>query len=143
MAPTTSRRFQARYAEFDAIRDYLAAASEGVVPAVRQRLVLMVEELFCNSIEHGYGGESDQPVWVELACGPDSCRITYEDCAPAHDPFSPKAAPMLEAEPESRPVGGLGVFLLMALATAHRYERRGGRNVVEVVVPCAGECKEG
>jgi serine/threonine-protein kinase RsbW len=129
------RRFCARRSEFGAMRDFIESACGNLPHADRQRLVLIVEELLCNSVEHGYGGDSDQPVWLALAPTAAGCRLVYQDAAPAHDPFSAARDPLLEADVDSRPVGGLGVFLIGKLCSSKRYERRGEHNIIELFVP--------
>ncbi|MEO8441784.1 MAG: ATP-binding protein [Betaproteobacteria bacterium] len=127
--------FSARRAEFCAVRNFVESACAGLPHADRQRLVLIVEELFANSIEHGYQGDSDSPAWVTLAPTADGCQLVYEDTAPAHDPFASSPELKLEKSAPHRPVGGLGVFLIGQLCTLKRHERRGEHNVIELFVP--------
>jgi serine/threonine-protein kinase RsbW len=129
------RPFCARRAEFDAVRNFVESACRSLPHADRQRLVLIVEELFSNSIEHGYGGDSDRPVWLTLTPAAEGCGLVYEDAAPAHDPFAGVPDPALEKSAESRPVGGLGVFLIGQYCSLKRHERRGEHNVIELFVP--------
>jgi serine/threonine-protein kinase RsbW len=126
----STRAFHARYSEFANVRNHVGAALPGVALADQQRVVLILEELFCNTVEHGYGGESDQPVWVTLALQAGGCRIRYEDSGPEHDPFLQRNDPQVEAGVGDRPVGGLGIYLLTELASAHGYQRRDGHNVI-------------
>jgi anti-sigma regulatory factor (Ser/Thr protein kinase) len=98
----------------------------------QQRIVLLVEELFANSVTHGYGGDSDQPVWLTLRMGKDECHVVYEDRAPPHDPFAKDTSALIDAPVEDRRVGGLGIVFLAELSSSHTYERRGNRNVIEL-----------
>lgn len=129
------RRFCARRSDFGAVRNFIESSCRNFPHDDRQRLILIVEELFCNSVDHGYGGDSDQPVWLALAPTAEGCALVYQDAAPAHDPFAVANDPMLEAAVENRPVGGLGVFLIGGYCSSQRYERRGERNVIELFVP--------
>jgi anti-sigma regulatory factor (Ser/Thr protein kinase) len=129
-----TRRFTARQAEFEAIRAFIESACAGIEEDERQRAVLLVEELFANSVFHGYGGDSDQSVWLTLDVEADGCRIIYEDCAPAYDPFSVEEPDLDARRPEDRPIGGLGIVFLNELSTARSYARRGDRNVIEMQV---------
>lgn len=132
-----TRRFSARNSEFAAVRAFVDSVLGSKDATVRHRVVLLAEELFCNTVNHSYGGESDAPIWLTLSFDGDYCYLMYEDCGPAHDPFDSSRDPMLDAGIEDRPVGGLGIFLLTELAAHHRYDRRGNRNVVELKVACA------
>lgn len=126
--------FKAKQAEFDAIREFIEAACSGMKSNERQRVVLLVEELFTNSIWHGYGGDSEEPVWLTLLVDGEDCRVIYEDRAPAHDPFSIPDKGASHAPAEDRPVGGLGILLLTELSSSRQYERRGDLNVIELQV---------
>lgn len=132
-----TRCFKARYAEFDAIRAYIDEACPALKPDSRGRIVLVVEELFANSVNHGYGGDSDEPVWITLQFDDGNCLLVYEDRARAHDPFSIPDKGVSQAPAEERPVGGLGILLLLELSSSQRYERREGRNVIELKMPCS------
>ncbi len=132
-----ARRFSGRQAEFDSIAAFIDSQCSSLAQDERLRIILLVEELFANSVNHGYGGDSDKPVWVSVHVGNDTCRVIYEDCGPAYDPFAAVDASTTEAELEERRVGGLGIVLLMELSSGRTYERRGDRNVVQLDVPRA------
>ena len=134
MSHPARRRFTARQAEFEAIRTFIETACERIEEDERQRAVLLVEELFANSVFHGYGGDSDQPVWLTVHVDDDGCRLIYEDSAPAYNPFLADEPNLDDAIPEDRPIGGLGIVFLIELSSDRSYERRGDRNVIELHV---------
>ena len=129
------RRFSARLSEFDSIAAFIESACATLQEDARLRIVLLVEELFMNSINHGYGGDSDQPVWLSIGVGQDDCHLVYEDCAPAYDPFASVDWSNTQAELDQRRIGGLGIVLLVEFSSKHDYQRRGDRNVIELQVP--------
>jgi serine/threonine-protein kinase RsbW len=88
---------------------------------LRMRLVL--EELFTNTVSHGHGGDSDQPIDVVLDVTPGLVRVTYEDTAPAFDPCTPLPLPE-----EEFTIGHLGLVLVRSIARELAYERIEGRN---------------
>ena len=102
------------------------------------RLTLVVEELFTNSITHGYGVECDAPIEVALAAAADEIALLYEDAAPPYDPLSRYAAApdKLLATVESRPAGGFGIHLVRELVASARYAREAGRNRLWVRMVC-------
>ena len=105
------------------------------------RLTVIVEELFTNTVEHGYGGESDAPIGIALSFVVDEVEVLYEDGAPRYDPLvhlSPTGSD-LEAAIESRPVGGLGVELVRQLTASARYVHEDGRNRLWLRLRCARE----
>jgi anti-sigma regulatory factor (Ser/Thr protein kinase) len=132
--PPETRRFCARRSEFGAVRNFIDSACANLPHADRQRLVLIIEELFCNSIEHGYGGDSERPVWLALAPTAGGCALIYEDAARAHNPFAGAQDPPPDANAEDLSVGGLGVLLVGQFCTSKRYERRNEHNVIELFV---------
>jgi sigma-B regulation protein RsbU (phosphoserine phosphatase) len=137
MPDAFARSFQARLAEFPLVRDFVRDACAGLSDAEQQRLVLILEELFCNSVEHGYGGDSESRVWITITLERAGCRIQYADQAREHNPFDAdvQGDPLVDAGVEDRPVGGLGLFLVAQLSSSRRYERVGDRNVIEVELP--------
>jgi len=98
------------------------------------RLQLIVEELFTNTVEHGYGRECDQP--IELAFSIDDARITliYEDAAHAYNPLAtlPLLQAQLAAPVEERPAGRLGVVLVAGIADDVSYTFEDGRNRLQI-----------
>ena len=139
MSNPVTRRFTARQAEFEAIRAFIESACACIDDDERQRAVLLVEELFANSVYHGYGGDCDQPVWLTVDVQAHRCHLVYEDCAPEYNPFLADEPDLDATAPEDRPVGGLGIVFLNELSTERSYARRGNRNVIAMSVRRSGE----
>ncbi len=140
MAPMSERRHRRT---FPARRDVLpqvdaflgeVCADAGLGRDVCLRLTLLVEELFTNTVVHGHGADSEEPVLLDCDVAPGRIGLTYEDNGPAHDPFAQMVAPDVAAGVEDRPVGGLGVLLVKALARQVEYRRVGDRNRISLVV---------
>jgi anti-sigma regulatory factor (Ser/Thr protein kinase) len=96
------------------------------------KVLLIVEELFTNTVTHGYRGESESPVWVGFEASDVGFTLRYEDAAPPHDPFGefrPMDTAVLVAQ---QPVGGLGLKLIRNLATDASYSREGERNCIRL-----------
>lgn len=133
MPTAPARRFAARMSTLPAVLAYarhcLAHTEFAHEPAGRIELVL--EELFTNTVMHGYGGESDRPVWLGIEIAPALLSITYSDEAPPYDPLQHDTD--LEHEKESRAPGGLGILLARQLADRMDYRYAGGRNVLTLV----------
>src|SRR5436190_20229776 len=123
--PALSRTamFQARMAGLAALRAFLEAfcAEAGVAQDHCLRLHLVLEELFTNTVRHGHRGDSDWPVWVTLSVAGANVNLTYEDAAPAFNPYgTPPDAPP-DTTVKMRKIGGLGVLLTRKLATSREY----------------------
>jgi anti-sigma regulatory factor (Ser/Thr protein kinase) len=99
------------------------------------RLTLLVEELFTNTVEHGHGTDTEAPVSLAFAIHPGSIALTYEDTARPYDPFARVRVPDDTLGIEDRPVGGLGVALVAAIAERVEYEHVDGKNRISLVIP--------
>ncbi len=110
-------------------------ATNGVPRKACLRLTLLVEELFTNTVEHGHGTDTEAPVSLAFAIQPGSVALTYEDTARPYDPFAGVRVPDDSLGVEERPVGGLGVALVAAIAERVQYARVGGKNRISLVIP--------
>ena len=138
--PAGERRvFEARFGVLPATAAFVAGFCERHAIARNDalRLTLIVEELFTNSIAHGYGGDSDAPIVLALSAGASAVTLVFEDAAPPFDPLSRPAVPPAElaASIELRPVGGLGIHLVQQLVASAHYAREDGRNRLRFEVP--------
>jgi anti-sigma regulatory factor (Ser/Thr protein kinase) len=130
--PGEQRIFPARLAALDDAAAFAHAFCErhAVDPRATMRLVLIIEELFTNTVHHGYGGDTDQPIRVAVSIGQGTVALLYEDAAPRYDPLArlEQAPDVLAAPVEARPVGGLGVLLVGELAESARYAYEDAHN---------------
>jgi serine/threonine-protein kinase RsbW len=102
------------------------------------RITLIVEELFTNTVEHGFMGDSDTLIGIGLVRVGDHVEIRFEDRAPPHDPTERlRSLPTsLDAPLEERPIGGLGMHLVGQLSASARYAYEEGVNRLWLVVDC-------
>lgn len=112
----------------------------GLPPRVRRRVELVFEELFSNTVTHGYkvppgtdSGSDDetQMVWIELRATPGQVQMIYQDAAPAFDPLLVDLPPLTGGADE-RALGGLGLIMVAKVPQKSRYEYRNGRNVLHL-----------
>src|SRR4051812_33744964 len=129
MKNARSAMFPARLGELRHLAAFLEefCGSRGIERARCLRLNLVLEELFVNSIQHGYRGDSDAPIWITLDAEPQAVQITYEDTAPPFNPFA-----RLPATDVQHKVGGLGVLLTRELGAGREYAYLYGRNRVRL-----------
>ena len=109
-----------------------ACAGAGIGREDCLKVLLIVEELFTNTVTHGYRGESESPVWMSFEPRKEGFVLLYEDAAPPHNPFGefrPTETSVLLAQ---QPVGGLGLKLIRSLATDASYNREGERNCIRL-----------
>jgi anti-sigma regulatory factor (Ser/Thr protein kinase) len=118
--------FLARLAELKRVGSFLEGfCAEVRLPRERcLRLNLVLEELFINSVSHGYRGDCDAPIWVTVDAQPQAVQLTYEDTAPPFNPFAYRV--------QMGKIGGLGVLLTRELAAARDYAYLFGRNRIRL-----------
>lgn len=97
-------------------------AEEGVASSLRNGVDLCVEELFVNMVT--YNTETEEDILLELEATDRGVRVTLTDHGV--DRFDPRSGPAvdIEAPLEERDPGGLGLYLVMKMASAIHYEYR-------------------
>jgi serine/threonine-protein kinase RsbW/sigma-B regulation protein RsbU (phosphoserine phosphatase) len=130
-------------ARMTALGDFLgfveaACARAGVSHDATLRMVLIVEELLTNTVEHGHGRDVDEPVRLALHRDGMHAVLEYEDTAPAFDPLAAarQADAQLDERVSARLPGGVGLSLIAHMAQEARYERRDGRNCLCLRLSC-------
>lgn len=125
-----NRVFPARLPAFEQVKSLIdefgAAADLGRED--RHKLTLIVEELFTNTVNHGYRGDSDAPVFITFEEDKGDVQLIYEDSAPQFDPFAAGRSADIEATITGRRVGGLGIFITVGLSEQAEYSYVEGRN---------------
>jgi anti-sigma regulatory factor (Ser/Thr protein kinase) len=84
-------------------------ANLGLSVSVSDPLELAVDELFCNIIVHGYGGQPGM-IEIEIEQVEDALRVHLRDQAPQFDPTR-LPNPDITLPFDQRPAGGMGVYL--------------------------------
>ena len=104
------------------------------------RLVLITEELFTNTVVHGDSAGADAPVQITLHIEDAEILLDYSDESAPFDPLArlDDALAPLGADPAARGPGGLGVPLVVQLASRIRYARVNGRNCLHIALARAG-----
>ena len=95
-------------------------------------LDLCIVELVSNIVDHSYAGGPGK-IRLDLDFGATSATLTIVDSGPAFDPLSVPAPAPTSLDDAS--VGGYGIQMVRSVADEFRYERRGGENVLTVVIP--------
>lgn len=130
-AHSTDISVSARLSELTRLTRLLADEAQrlGVAKADSQRLQLIAEELFVNTLQHGFQGDNDSIVSLALSTTPEGIRLRYTDSAPPHDPT---VLPAKTASAET--AGGLGITLIRGMSRTFHYWRQDGRNICEVLL---------
>ena len=122
----------AEAAAMSRVLDFVAAfAAEHQLPHEEvARVSIVLEELLTNTVKYGYPA-SDSRGRVEISLEFVETRLTIKfiDDAREFDPFA-AAMPEIGDDTDARPVGGLGLLVVRALADERRYQRDAGRNII-------------
>lgn len=102
-----------------------------VPPKAIQALMLAVEEMASNVVNHAYGRDARQTFRLTLQHHGDRIIVELRDHGPAFDPLQ-AAAPDLETDPDERESGGLGIHLVRHYIEDLHYARVGGENVLRM-----------
>lgn len=117
----------------------LAAEVEGFAKAWRLAendlfsLNLALDELLTNTISYGYETGEVREISVTLTLRGHTLTAVLEDDAKPFNPLEEVRAPVLEADLEQRPIGGLGVYFVRTFMDLVNYARVEGRNRVELI----------
>jgi anti-sigma regulatory factor (Ser/Thr protein kinase) len=116
---------------FAAIDEALTGA--GIDRALADDVQLVTEEVVCNAIDHGATPGAQHEVIVDITVDDDRIVLHFRDDGQPFDPLS-QPEPDLDADIDSRPLGGLGVHLIRTLADEITYGRDDRHNVLHVVL---------
>ncbi len=122
---STPKRFPARMAALDDVLTHVATICRqaGLVGDGKIKATLIIEELFINTVRHGYRQDGEQPVWISAHGDHHSLHLIYQDEAP---PFNPLNLPIDQPPAD---LGGWGIKLIANLAN-NRYHYENGRNTL-------------
>ncbi|HET7715714.1 MAG TPA: ATP-binding protein [Bauldia sp.] len=90
---------------------------------------LALDEAITNTIEYAWPDGGEHEIALSLALGDDEIVAELSDDGIAFDPLK-VPPPDLDADLESRPIGGLGVHFVKTLMDDVAYRRENGRNVL-------------
>lgn len=130
MAETVELMVPARLEEIPGVLDLIAGTAGALLGAgALLELQLAVDEAITNIVLHGYRGREGS---ITVSCRVEDDRVTVELCDTA-PPFDPILAPppILDGDAASRPVGGLGIYLMKQMAVTG-YRREGERNILKL-----------
>jgi serine/threonine-protein kinase RsbW len=127
-------RVPAEVGQLAAVRQFVEASCHlSLLPAeIVDPLVLAVDELVVNIIEHGYRGRPGE-IEVEVECTREAVIVRLRDQAPLFDPTC-LPIPDITLPLEQRPSGGMGVYLarLAVDSLTHQVTQQGGNQLTLV-----------
>lgn len=97
-----------------------------------QSVLLALEELLVNIVTHGYHDEQSHTIAVMLELHDSHLSIEITDDGMAFDPRT-VPAPNFSMSIDERPIGGLGVWLILQMMDEIDYRREGHMNKLRLV----------
>lgn len=134
MSAKASLKIETRHEELDRVSAAVEelAEREGWPPEMAYRVTLVIEELVVNIINHGHdSGVHD--IEISMASEPDALTVDIIDDGRPFDPLSDAPEPDLDSLLEDRPVGGLGIHLVLTMMDEVHYRREQDRNHTTLV----------
>jgi anti-sigma regulatory factor (Ser/Thr protein kinase) len=117
-----------------ALREFLEQRAVGERGIYEVELVF--EELFTNTVRHGYADPATHYIEVKLQLSDDAIVMTFDDDARGFDPTA-GALPVLPSSLDEVKTGGLGLTLVRKAAREMRYQRVHDRNHLRLSIPRA------
>ena len=110
----------------DAVEQF--ANQESLGGGLPINLNLVLDELITNSVSYALPEVAEPELRLRLRREDEAVVAEVEDNGPAFDPFHEVPKPDTDQGIDDRPIGGLGVFLVMQLTESAHYERDGDLN---------------
>lgn len=124
-------------ADLDELRRVAEAAEElGLQedwsPALVHQVDLAIEEFGNNIVRHGLAGGPGE-IEITLTSDAEAIMIEISDDGQPFNPLKDAPKPDLEAALEDRPIGGLGIHLVLTMMDEMHYRRENERNHLTLV----------
>lgn len=110
----------------DAVEQF--ATEESLCGTLPINLNLVLEELITNSVSYALPQVEEPELRFRLRRDGDMVVAEVEDNGAEFDPFKDAPTPNTELALDDRPIGGLGIFLVMQITETAHYERDGDYN---------------
>lgn len=93
---------------------------------------LALEEAVVNVMNYAYPGQQGREIWLDAEGDSKSVTFILSDEGVAFDPTK-EEDPDITLSAEDREIGGLGIFLVNQMMKSVQYERKDGKNFLEMV----------
>ena len=119
----------------DIIETILQCGELSSLGDAQRAIRLVVEELVVNIADYAYpeGDEGARGDYldVEITCDAESITLRFHDGGMPFNPLA-KEPPDISLSMKDRPIGGLGIFMVMNTIDALTYEYTAGENILTV-----------
>jgi anti-sigma regulatory factor (Ser/Thr protein kinase) len=125
----------ADFDKLDAVKAFVCRCAKDLAASdlLQSKLELVVEELFLNIVNHSC---LTPKTGVDISCvlhsvgeaNKEMFCVCLKDWGPPFNPLEMES-PALEQDVDSRPIGGLGIFLVIQMADHCSYRREDDSNI--------------
>ena len=126
----------ARLEQLDAVNTFLKDNIPEKFLPLLLNLELVTEELLVNVFSYAYPegvtGNAEIAMREVIFDGKEMLCFSVKDRGAPFNPFAEVAAPDLSLDTESRPIGGLGIYLIRSVTTHQAYSLEDGVNCIDV-----------
>ena len=116
---------------------YLKKSIPPAFEAQTNNVLLVAEELLVNVFSYAYpkGDEGHASVSIETVMmdGEEKLRFCVCDWGAPFNPFEEAKTPDITLDVESRPIGGLGIFLIKQVSEKQSYHYEDKKNFIEII----------
>ncbi len=115
-------KFASDLSQAKAVREFIrevCANVPGDIEVITSQLQLAINEIFCNSVIHGYKGQNDNEIVIEAKFTPDYLFIDIADKGEPFEPSQVQHPNMAGDKP-----GGFGFFIVKELVDSITYRKK-------------------
>ncbi len=126
----------ARLDQLETVNAFLTANTPKAFASILPTLELVAEELLVNVFSYAYpegtSGDAELSLKEVFFDDQDMLCFSVRDWGAPFNPFASAPAPDLSSDTESRPVGGLGIYIITQVTRHHAYTYDERSNIIEV-----------
>lgn len=115
-----------------AAQDYLKAHIPPAFAAQTANVLLVAEELLVNVFSYAYPEGAEGKAEIRLEVRGERLVFTVRDWGAPFNPFTEAPAPDLTSDIDTRPMGGLGIYLIRKVSEHQAYAYEAGANTITI-----------
>lgn len=136
-------RLPAKLENLASVNEFLAQNVPAEFSAILPNVELVAEELLVNVFSYAYPEGSTGQAEVDIEKvefqGQPMLRFTVKDWGTPFNPFEEAPVPDLTLDAESRPIGGLGIFLIKNVSAHQSYRFEEDANIINIFFALPGQ----
>jgi len=129
-------RVPATLEQLDSINTFITQSTPPEFTPLVNNIQLVAEEILVNVFSYAYPdkemGKAEitcRPVYFD---GEPFLCLSVRDWGPPFNPFAEVPVPDLTLDAESRPIGGLGIYLIKSVTAHQAYSRHDDSNLLDM-----------